>query len=87
MFSMNTSLSHTHTHTHTHTHRPVDDDEEARSDEGQDDAEDGSDHIVIIRTPSEPDVDRIPEPVTQEKPDPSGEVPLVTISAPYSNTA
>lgn len=44
-------------------------------------------HIVIIRTPSEPDEKRLPEPVTQEKPDENGEVPMVVISPPTATTA
>lgn len=53
------------------------------------DDEDGNGHIVIIRTPSEPqsDTDRLPEPVTQEKPDEDGEVPMVEISSPKATTA
>ncbi len=51
--------------------------------------EDGNGHIVIIRTPSEPDadVDRLPEPVTQEKPDENAETPMVVISPPQATTA
>ncbi len=53
------------------------------------DDEDGNGHIVIIRTPSEPeaDTDRLPEPITQEKPDEDGEVPMVEISSPKATTA
>ncbi|MCP5082665.1 MAG: hypothetical protein GY948_13340 [Alphaproteobacteria bacterium] len=51
------------------------------------DDEDGNGHIVIIRTPSEPDVNRLPEAITQEKPAEDGEVPMVEISPPAATSA
>ncbi|MEM8646033.1 MAG: hypothetical protein AAGF86_06780 [Pseudomonadota bacterium] len=55
--------------------------EEAKADA---DDEDGNGHIVIIRTPAEPEPDthRLPEPITQEKPAADGAVPMVEICSP-----
>lgn len=49
--------------------------------------EENNGHIVIIRTPSEPEAKTLPEPVTQEKPSENGEVPLVVISPPEATSA
>ena len=58
--------------------------ETAEETKAEADDEEGNGHIVIIRTPAQPesDTERLPEPITQEKPAVNGEVPLVEICSP-----
>ncbi len=64
--------------------KPEPEPEKAAEAKTEADDEDGNGHIVIIRTPAEPeaDADRLPEPITQEKPAANGEVPMVEICSP-----
>ncbi|MEM8686576.1 MAG: hypothetical protein AAGF81_04565 [Pseudomonadota bacterium] len=64
--------------------KPEAEPEKAEDAKADGDDEDGNGHIVIIRTPAEPETDaeRLPEPITQEKPAANGEVPMVEICSP-----